>query len=147
MKLFNTILAVSFTVCAGQAAAAGLNDVEMVPMAYMSMPLGKQDTRKNALQFGIGLANAQYSQHTGYNFMNTGKTRLMDLSFSGGEFADLKINGIKAMERSVVLNADGTTTTGAAINYNVIIPAVFVGTIIYVESEDDDSPPPQNNNS
>ena len=97
MKLAKTMLASCLLVCAGVASAGGVQDSEVVPMAYLSLPFGGQPARDTELSYGFGVSMAQVDQHEGLNFMQSGKSRLVDFSFTDHQFTALKFNGINAM--------------------------------------------------
>ena len=95
MKLAKTMLASCLLACAGVASAGGVQDSEVVPMAYLSLPFGGQPARDTELSYGFGVSMAQVDQHEGLNFMQSGTSRLVDFSFTDHQFTALKFNGIR----------------------------------------------------
>jgi len=127
MKVTKILLASCLLVCAGVASAGGLENSEVVPMAYVSLPLGGQPARDTELSYGFGVSMAEVDEHEGLNFMQGGKSRLVDFSFTDDEFTALKFNGVNAMERTLVHNADGGTSSAMLFNPNFIVPAAMIG--------------------
>ena len=136
MKPMNVLLGGCLLAVTGIAAAGDLQDTEAVPMAYLSMPMGKHHSEDNRLQYGFGLAVAEYGRDEGVNFMQTGRSRLLDFSFTGDELTALEVNGINTLERKLVHHADGTTSTATWVNYSILVPAVTIGAIVINETLD-----------
>ncbi len=113
-------------------------------MAYLSIPIDGKNKKQQAVNYGFGLARAEYQRESGFNFLNTGKSHIVDFAFSGAKMNALKFNGVNTLQQTLVHNADGTTAAGTAVNWSIVVPAVVGGIVIVAAGEsDDNSSPPQ----
>ncbi len=145
MKNISLLLASCLLALSGMAQAGGL-DNEVVPMAYMSLPLGGQQAESSQLQYGFGMAVAKHDMETGWNFMQNGSPRPLDFAFTGKEFTSIKINGVDTLERTLVHHADGTTTTIMGMSKDVVVPVLIFGgaaVAVALADEDDDEEEPE----
>jgi hypothetical protein len=111
---------------------------EQALMAYYSLPFGGSSRKQETPLFGFRMDTLEDSD-SGITFASfTGKPAMMDFAMTEDGPEALSFNGVNALEKTIVYNADaGTTTTTTSINWGLVAVGV-VSAVAVAEWVDDD---------
>ncbi len=111
-------------------------DIEAVPVAYISMPLG--GGAKATPSYGLQLHMMSHEAlNEGVSWFDSGRPAYMDLRFSNSEIAALEFNGINTLRRVTRYNANGEQETEPQFDW-VAVGGALVFICVFACRDDDD---------
>ncbi len=111
-------------------------DIEAVPVAYISMPLGGGS--KATPSYGLQLHMMSHEAlNEGVSWFDSGRPAYMDLRFSDSEIAALEFNGINTLRQVTRYNANGEPETEPQFDW-VAVGGALIFICVFACRDDDD---------
>lgn len=111
---------------------------ELVPALYFKMPFSSEARDLfEAPSMGFAMQYGSSSRTEGFK-LRSDVPAFFDMSFKESQMETFSFNGVNALEKTMRMNADGTTGTASNINWGLVAGGVVVGAVVINELDDDD---------
>lgn len=134
-----SMLAAAAAITVASAAHAVELDTEIMPMTYFKHAFGGAAKSHNFSTYGLQVHRAAAVE---MHLLDGDQPAAFDLRFRDGQLDAMSFGGINTVQKHLVHNADGGTTTATVIDWNMVIPAALAGFVILTELGDDCTPAP-----
>ena len=144
MKHFIAVILTAFSFCVATTAVQAQEletDTESAMMLYFSMPFDGHSRKQEIPTYGFRLDTLDDETATFSSF--TGKPAMMDFAMNEDGAQALRFNGVNALVKKMVYNADaGTSETFTALDWGIVAAGVVGVAILIDKDRKEDKAPP-----